>query len=149
GEKRVYDNQSPLMVNLPGAWSQRPGELVPIEDEQLKLGKELSRYTVERGVVMAGTHMKTYTRLTTMEAANESARHAVNAIIQDLRKRLAHEEVGKSYISALERKRSLAPKGVKVLAPLLLSRLTPCDIWPIERREVDDFKFLKELDREL
>jgi hypothetical protein len=32
-------------------------------------------------LVFAGTFMQTFTRLTTMEAANESARHAVNAIL--------------------------------------------------------------------
>src|SRR6185369_8537700 len=32
--------------------------------------------------VFAGTHMQTHTRLTTMEAANESGRHAVNAILE-------------------------------------------------------------------
>ncbi|HNH48119.1 MAG TPA: hypothetical protein PKY30_13845, partial [Myxococcota bacterium] len=31
--------------------------------------------------LIAGPHMKTYTRLTTMEAANESARHAVNRLL--------------------------------------------------------------------
>jgi hypothetical protein len=40
------------------------------------------RYTVHFDrLVLAGTFMQTYTRLTTMEAANESGRHAVNAIL--------------------------------------------------------------------
>ena len=32
--------------------------------------------------MLAGTYMQTFTRLTSMEAANESARHAVNAFLQ-------------------------------------------------------------------
>lgn len=35
-------------------------------------------------LVFAGPHMRTFTRMTTMEAANESARHAVNAILDHL-----------------------------------------------------------------
>jgi len=38
--------------------------------------------TPSRGrLVFAGTYMQTHTRITTMEAANESGRHAVNAIL--------------------------------------------------------------------
>jgi hypothetical protein len=62
-------NRTPLMVNRAGEYGKRPGEI--------------GAYRVNGGrVVFAGTHMKTYTRLTTMEAANESARHAVNAILR-------------------------------------------------------------------
>jgi hypothetical protein len=50
-----------------------------------------------------------------MEGANESARHAVNAILKDY--------CGKTQAT-----------------------IEPCEIWPIEEREVDDFDFLRELD---
>ena len=62
-------NRTPLLINRTGEYEQRPGEP--------------DRYEVQRGgVVFAGTYMKTWTRLTTMEAANESGRHAVNAILR-------------------------------------------------------------------
>jgi hypothetical protein len=61
-------NLSPLLINTPGTWKARPGSTD---------GYEL----VFDRVVFAGTYMQTHTRLTTMEAANESARHAVNAIL--------------------------------------------------------------------
>jgi hypothetical protein len=69
-----------------------------------------------------------------MEAANESARHAVNAIIQHQRDAIM--QGGPGYEGA----------DPKETSP---TRMTPCDIWPIERREVRDFDFLKELDEEL
>jgi hypothetical protein len=40
---------------------------------------------VALGYVMAGTFLQTYTRITSMEAANESARHAVNALLNVLK----------------------------------------------------------------
>ncbi|HYC22480.1 MAG TPA: OmpA family protein [Candidatus Bathyarchaeia archaeon] len=68
GGGRPALNKSPLMINRPGEYVRRPG----------KPGGY--RLQFER-LVLAGTYMQTFTRLTTMEAANESARHAVNAIL--------------------------------------------------------------------
>jgi uncharacterized protein with NAD-binding domain and iron-sulfur cluster len=62
-------NRSPLMINPPGTYEQRPG---PPGAYHLHNGQ----------LVFAGTYMQTFTRLTTMEAANESARHAVAAILE-------------------------------------------------------------------
>jgi hypothetical protein len=108
GRVAYYENQTPYQINLVGQWDYRPGEL----SGDARGG----HYSVVDGIVCAGTHMKTYTRLTTMEAANESARHAVNAIL------------------------------IKADEP---TRRSPCEIWPIEERESDDLKFLKEVDDEL
>lgn len=64
----IVHNGTPLLINHVGAYGTRPG--VPGD------------YHVNHGsVVLAGTYMQTYTRLTTMEAANESGRHAANAIL--------------------------------------------------------------------
>jgi uncharacterized protein with NAD-binding domain and iron-sulfur cluster len=63
-------NLSPLLINRAGEYRARPGRP--------------GGYTVHPGgVVLAGTYMQTYTRLTTMEAANESGRHAANAVLDD------------------------------------------------------------------
>lgn len=72
----VAKNLSPYLINRPGEWKKRPGRVDP---EQRKRGYEMQN----KSWVLAGTYMKTFTRLTTMEAANESARHAVNAILRD------------------------------------------------------------------
>jgi len=69
GRKLPSGNRTRMLINLKGAYSQRPG----------RPGK----YQVHSGrLVFAGTYMQTYFRLTTMEAANESGRHAVNAILE-------------------------------------------------------------------
>jgi hypothetical protein len=66
-------NLTPFLVNSAdhvGAFPERPGA-----------------YQVHmKHFVFAGTYLQTRTRLVTMEAANESARHAVNAVLRDARK---------------------------------------------------------------
>jgi hypothetical protein len=64
-------NKTRMLMNLPGTQSKRPG----------RLHSDGYRMWFGNTVVFAGTYMQTYIRLTTMEAANESARHAVNAIL--------------------------------------------------------------------
>jgi len=62
------NNKTPLVINRTGRFGDRPG--TP------------GKYRIhEDRIVFAGTYMQTYTRMTTMEAANESGRHAVNAIL--------------------------------------------------------------------
>jgi hypothetical protein len=64
-------NKAPYLVTRTSEFPKRPGRLDP------------DGYEVHHGkIVLAGTYMKTYTRLTTMESANESARHAVNGILK-------------------------------------------------------------------
>lgn len=69
-----YRNAAPFHIVPPGKWRDLPGEL-----------DEKRGYQVLHGVVLAGTYAKTYTRIPCMETANESARHAVNAILRDAR----------------------------------------------------------------
>ncbi len=76
--------------------------------------------------VLAGTYMATHTRLMTMEACNESARHAVNAILDAI-----HEDGNKKYNSSGKQMGE------------------PCEIFDPYNHEIDDFKPLKELDAEL
>ena len=65
---------------MAGQYRLRPGKVAE------KSPKASALYEVfEERFVLAGTHMQTYTRITSMEAANESARHAVNAILEDAR----------------------------------------------------------------
>ncbi len=65
----VARNESPYLLTLKQDFARRPG--TP------------GRYTLDRSqkIVMAGILMQTFTRLTTMESANESGRHAVNCIL--------------------------------------------------------------------
>jgi hypothetical protein len=70
----IARNLTPFLVNSAehvGAFPERPGAY------QVHL----------KNFVFAGTYLQTRTRLVTMEAANESARHAVNAVLRDGRAR--------------------------------------------------------------
>jgi len=97
-------NQMPFLVNVVGQWQHRPGA-----------------HAVQGGLVLAGAYMKTSTRLTTMEAANESARRAVNAILD-----------------AVE-----AERGTRHQVA------ARCELWPMEDREPADLAPLRALDEAL
>jgi len=97
-------NLTPLIINRTGRFNERPGEPHPDRGYRLQPGR----------IVFAGTYMQTYTRMTTMEAANESGRHAVNAILES-----EHFEGDR------------------------------CMIADPEQYEIDDLKWLVEIDRGL
>jgi hypothetical protein len=75
---RVDANGTPIPI-----WTRRPGIRMasgggPHEEEEIFYEVELGRW------LMVGNHMATHTRLSTMESANESARHAVIAMLHKL-----------------------------------------------------------------
>lgn len=75
--------------------------------------------------VLAGAYNKTYTRLETMEAANESAKHAVNAILEH-------------WMEDRE--------GPQLVQPMFGEF---CEVWNPEQNELDDLEFLRRLDEML
>jgi len=82
-DRQVLENESPFLVNSIGHWRLRPGmeHGPPSSPKDPPTGS--IEYKLQWGnVVFAGHHCKTYTRISSMEAANESARHAVNAILE-------------------------------------------------------------------
>lgn len=71
-------DHTPFLVNRTARYTLRPGKLAPSSDQS-----SFPYYNVFGGqFVMCGTFMQTFTRLTSMEGANESARHAVNAVLK-------------------------------------------------------------------
>jgi uncharacterized protein with NAD-binding domain and iron-sulfur cluster len=100
GSGRPVRNEAPYLVPIVGDWPNRPGG-EPWNPHGSSWGARPTEATwlddLERGglwqarhggyqvhhnsLVFAGTWTKTFTRMTTMEAACESARHAVNAIL--------------------------------------------------------------------
>jgi uncharacterized protein with NAD-binding domain and iron-sulfur cluster len=64
--KRLLFNSEPLFINRAGTRNKRPGAKTAIEN-----------------MFLAGDYVQTNTDLATMEAANESARNAVNSILAD------------------------------------------------------------------
>lgn len=116
-----FTNATPFVMTQAKTWNTRPGRLpllTPEEDGRQGRGAP-EAYAVFGNVVLAGTYMKTFTRLTTMESANESARHAVNAILTD-------------------------PARPKTQRPSKL-----CKIFPLEHREPADLGIIKDIDAKL
>ncbi|HZI03949.1 MAG TPA: phytoene dehydrogenase, partial [Archangium sp.] len=97
-------------------------------------------------LVFAGTYLKTFTRMTTMESANESARHAVNAILDHY---TAHSPAEQTEVW----RESRAP-GPSVFNPYErgLFPTSPqgdyCRIWDPEMNELPDFELLQQQDDE-
>jgi hypothetical protein len=72
-DRQGWSNATPYLVNQVGSWPARGGLRVESGDYvyRMQLGH----------TVFAGAFMRTYTRLNTMEAANETGRRATNAIL--------------------------------------------------------------------
>lgn len=132
-------NLTPFLVNNVGDWDKRPrcmpwipGTVSSIEnasDAHDVWQAPHGGYRVhDRKVVFCGHYMRTFTRMTTMEAANESARHAVNAILDHL---------GSSAGEARYVGGSDAISG------------DYCDIWDLEAHELEEFDYFKRIDKML
>ena len=94
----IQRNAAPYLINRPEdnearpTWNRDPGAPEP---ETLRGAAPGLAYRMSYGNwVLAGTQMRTRTRLTSMEAANESARHAVNAILYDAAMRVEGRLLG-------------------------------------------------------
>jgi hypothetical protein len=100
GRGRPVHNETPYLVPIVGDWNNRPGaepwnphntslRAIPPVDRWLEDLERRNVWQARHGgyqvhnnsVVFAGTWTRTFTRMTSMEAAGESARHAVNAIL--------------------------------------------------------------------
>lgn len=143
----VLRNQTPFQINPPKHWPHRPGH------STRKQGRRVSQPSFPRDRlldsdefeyghpdspalqrwVMAGTHMATYTRMTTMEAANESGRHAVNAILNRMLEQAGEQEATEPLYG------SPSPWARHLLGDY-------CQTWDLEDEELEDLRFFKELD---
>ncbi len=100
GDGRPIRNETPYLVPIVGDWDNRPSTdpwnptgnsfgTVPTDEQWLADLEQQNVWQARHGgyqvhnnsVVFAGTWTKTFTRMTSMEAACESGRHAVNAIL--------------------------------------------------------------------
>ena len=120
----VLENGNPYIINVPGQWRYRPG----LFDGVIWYASEND--SLMRRWIPAGTFMATHTRLTTMEAANESGRHAVNAILH------------KILVPPKKGEPPLFNKQGNLIGDF-------CKIWDPEDNELPDLDLLKELDEAL
>jgi hypothetical protein len=78
---RLCGDHTPFQVNEKSRFRARPGGTRDPDTgahDGIEYDVALGRY------VLAGTYMQTYTRINSMEAACESARHAVNALLRHI-----------------------------------------------------------------
>lgn len=148
GDKpRLVRNEAPFLVNLPGQWHLRPGQTqegagrpdqdhraAPAQDSRRRRRRARQRHIRMQPSFgrwwVAGPHTKTFTRMTTMEAANESARHVVNSLLLRIRSRRAAND---------------DPNEPGTWGHGLTMGL-PCRIWNPEENELPDLQPLKEID---
>lgn len=145
-------NLSPFLIPIVGDWRRRPdGD--PWDPSLTDENPDL-RHDIEPGVSQAshggywvhwdrllfcGTWKRTFTRMTTMESANESARHCVNAIIDHFIERNPQP-------SAPER--DVEPHALPEPGVLPWTQIGDyARVWNIENEELPEFLPLKKLDR--
>ncbi|MFE8596126.1 NAD(P)-binding protein [Archangium violaceum] len=156
--RKLLGNNTPYLIPLPGDWERRPGpqpwDPSPEADSAPRLPYQEHMWQAIHGgypvyykrLVFAGTYLKTFTRLTTMESANESARHAVNAILDHYAFHYVDPRVAAW--------RAPQPPGPSIFNPYErgLFPTSPqgdyCRIWDPERNELPDFELLQRQDEE-
>lgn len=129
----LHVNRTPFLINNKGDWQNRPKCMpwVPGQPRSVDTPSHATEevwqaphggYRVHNGsVVFCGHYMRTFTRMTTMEAANESARHAVNAILDHI-----------AWTTRDDAKRGVSGDY--------------CEIWDIEQHELEELAFFKRVD---
>jgi hypothetical protein len=159
----TYANNAPYLIPMAGDWDNRPADN-PWDPGGARRREPLPRpndslwhapwggYRVHWGQwVFAGTYLKHFTRMTTMEAANESGRHAVNAILDHLTwSKVSGRVPGEGDDSAGRYRSGGYYTGGNPLDPHAAYVPTPhgdyCHIWDPEKNELADFVPLREFD---
>lgn len=143
----IDHNDTPFLLPTVGDWKYRPG---PEPWNPTPHARRPPRPDLPDGlwqaphggywvhwdqIVFAGTYNRTFTRLTTMESANESARHAVNAILDHCywcKQKNEPEDPGVGYPN--EELFPTTPLG------------DYCRIWDPEENELPDLMLLRHQD---
>ena len=137
---RLNRNLTPFLVNNVRDWDHRPkcmpwlpgtvSQIVDSTEAKDVWQAPHGGYRVHNNrVVFCGHYMRTFTRMTTMEAANESARHAVNAVLDHL------SRFGLRFQAA-----NLSAHRGSIFGDY-------CDIWDPESHELEDFDYFKRIDK--
>jgi hypothetical protein len=168
GKERPVENRMPFLVPIVGDWDRRPGPepwdpLAPEPESKPAEPLPEGLWQAPHGgypvhwdkLVFAGTYLKTFTRMTTMESANESARHAVNAIIDHyLAQPIAQGEAGQQGVSTMRTAPAISEYGGQgTLTGSPDFRMTPigeyCRIWDPEKHELPELSSIRNLDAQL
>jgi hypothetical protein len=133
-----------FLASLQGLDRFRPGRRPHgdcVGESEIEYPLDLKRWMV------CGTFMATHTRMTTMEAANESARHAVRAILAKLGQSDCYSEE-RGLVNGLElRIGSLRNRTYNGASDQ--RTYDPPDLWNPEEHELDDLDLFRRVDRRL
>jgi hypothetical protein len=154
----IVRNETPYLVPVTADWNNRPGTVPfdpnvpaatrpPAQPQPGVWSAPHGGYPVHWGsLVYGGIYLKTFTRMTTMESANESGRHAVNAIIDHYNAHHGGMSVAPAAPSPDRPPDPTALEADEVPAVYLGDY---CGIWNIERYEPSSFDTLKAIDQVL
>lgn len=170
GEGRVMINESPYLVPIVGDWDNRPGSdpwnphgtswtrtpdeegwLEDLERRHVWQARHGGYQVHNNSVVFAGTWNKTFTRVTSMESACESGRHAVNAILDHYIWVESGGRDRRDKTPALDWEFPYGFLDQGMSSPMRMP--TPagdyCYVFDIENREPADTRALRDLDSSL
>jgi hypothetical protein len=166
--KPAVENLTPYLVPIVGQWDSRPGAEPwdptpgvprfnptpqPTGSQNIWQAEHGGYQIIAGSLVFAGSYLKTFTRMTTMENANESARHAVNAILDNLQfKGGGGFPIQSLFTPSANHSGSSHPRlplPSPTPEPGLFTE-TPggdyCRIWNIEENELDAFEPFRRID---
>ena len=159
-------NRAPYLIPITGDWRRRPGADPwdpgrPIRRHECKGDPQRIWQSPSGGYrvhwhqwLFAGTYLRHFTRMTTMEAANESARHVVNSILSHQWYQ-RHKKSGAPAVDTDSpgRRRRRYQHGIDPFRPHATYLPTPdgdyCHIWNIEDYEHPDLAAMREADDRL
>lgn len=148
-----WQNKTPYLAATQGQWQYRPGLSRPRDGDAASVGSGRQiAYALNRNRwVLCGTYNATYTRMTTMEAANESARHAVITILKKLESpetETPHEMQARGQTESLKFEINLGMNKTYNGATARRVFDKP-DIWNSEDEEPEDLAVLRRVDESL
>ncbi len=149
-------NTNPFLIPIVGDWHNRPdGDPwdPSLTDENPEIRHEIAPGVTQAShggywlhwdrLLFCGTWKRTFTRMTTMESANESARHCVNAIIDHFIERNPQPNSRDHEIRDAKDVGGPVPAGVLPWTQIGdYSR-----VWNIENEELPEFLPLKKIDK--
>ncbi len=148
-KKGIEFNNTPYLVVRAGAFERWPGTVDPDQPQR--------GYDVEFGnLVCCGTHCQTFTRIGTMESANESARHATNGILRDFdrpvggwwdRRQVPGMVAEPAEFLGVVQTQAEQGGGGSAAAAGVESAYVP--VWTLEEREPEDLALFKAVDEAL
>lgn len=145
---RSAEDRTEFLASMAGMRMPRPGRRPAGPEGQVCVGAKEIEYEVNfKRWILCGTFMATRTRMTTMEAANESGRHAVAAILRRLSMNDASASVPAEFEAQDYQVENLANETYNWASKFRTYEAPPT--WNPEDEELEDLDFFRRVDRRL